>query len=133
MTAPGLTHLTAIVFFPLSMIGLLGCRETDPPTASEEAATAAPAAGALAFRQVVGNCGVTTGNIVYCWGSNGSGALGIGTENGPEQCEFSDCSTRPIRIDSERAFGTVAASCAITKTNAAFCWGGRLIREAFIG
>ena len=64
---------------------------------------------------------MTTGNIVYCWGSNGSGAFGIGTENGPEQCEFSDCSTRPMRIASERAFGTVAASCAITKTNAAFC------------
>jgi alpha-tubulin suppressor-like RCC1 family protein len=125
MVDPGLTRFLATTLLPMSALVLLGCREAGTPTAAEpESASAVAAPKALAFRAVVGNCGVTTDNRVYCWGSNESGALGIGTETGPEHCEFSDCSTRPVRIASERAFGAVANACAITKTNAAFCWGG---------
>jgi hypothetical protein len=40
-------------------------------------------AGGLAFHQVSPNgehtCGVTTGNLAYCWGQNGNGELGDGT------------------------------------------------------
>jgi alpha-tubulin suppressor-like RCC1 family protein len=76
---PRLTTVRALSLLPL----VLACREiSESPTASElEPSVAVAAANALAFRQVtVGEghaCGVTTNNVAYCWGSNGSGELGI--------------------------------------------------------
>jgi alpha-tubulin suppressor-like RCC1 family protein len=93
----------------------------------------------LAFAEVssgVGHtCGVTTGNVAYCWGSNPSGELGIGTTQGPETCFNTSapeetgfpCSTRPVAVAGEHAFTGVAAglrfSCGVKTNRVAFCWG----------
>ena len=81
-------------------------------------------------------CGVTTAGRVYCWGSNVTGDLGVGTSSGPEQCpgdvlggdpEFIACSPVPVPIQSGLTFGTdpsqIARGCAVAVTGAAYCWG----------
>jgi alpha-tubulin suppressor-like RCC1 family protein len=72
-------------------------------------------------------CGVTTGRVAYCWGSNGSGELGIGTRSGPESCFGLPCSTRPVEVVGDRAFTGVQAgerhSCGVRTGNVALCWG----------
>jgi alpha-tubulin suppressor-like RCC1 family protein len=82
----------------------------------------APVAGGLAFRQVAAgylqSCGVTTGNVAYCWGHNDSGQLGDGTL----QDRLS-----PARVLGEHSFRNVSAgvlhSCGVTTGNVAYCWG----------
>jgi alpha-tubulin suppressor-like RCC1 family protein len=92
--------------------------------------------GGLTFRQVSAGeghtCGVTTGNLAYCWGANQSGQLGNGTRTGPQRCPqliFGDiaCSTRPVRVAGGLAFRQVSAgggdTCGVTTSNVAYCWG----------
>ena len=54
-----------------------------------------PVGGALTFRLIsaggLHTCGVTIGNVAYCWGDNGFGALGDGTQSSspvPVRVEF---------------------------------------------
>jgi alpha-tubulin suppressor-like RCC1 family protein len=85
-------------------------------------------AGGLAFRQVnagagrggVGHtCGLTTSNVAYCWGNNGSGGLGDGTRT---------LRVRPVRVVGGLTFRGVNAgthhTCGVTTTDVAWCWGG---------
>ena len=93
-------------------------------------------AGNLTFAALAAECGVTTVGRVYCWGSNVTGDLGIGTSTGPEQCPgdvlggdapFFACSLVPVAIQSGLTFGTdpgqIARGCAVAVGGAAFCWG----------
>jgi alpha-tubulin suppressor-like RCC1 family protein len=65
-------------------------------------------------------CGVTTDQKLFCWGSNQSGELGIGSTNpaGPPSL---------VNIPGETQVTAVAAgrfhTCAITGDAAMFCWG----------
>jgi alpha-tubulin suppressor-like RCC1 family protein len=63
-------------------------------------------------------CGVTAVRAAYCWGNNGHGNMGIGTQtswNGP------------IAVIGNHAFTSVATggdhACGITVNGDAFCWG----------
>jgi len=91
-------------------------------------------AGGHAFRQVSAGeyrtCGVTTGDVAYCWGLNFSGELGIGTSTGPEICSFYDapCSLRPMRVVGGLAFREVSPEgafhiCGVTTARLGYCWG----------
>ena len=92
-------------------------------------------AGRLAFRSVSADashtCSVTTGSVAYCWGSNWSGELGVGSGTGPETCDqqgfIFPCSTRPVRVAGELAFRAVDAgdahTCGVRANGVAFCWG----------
>jgi alpha-tubulin suppressor-like RCC1 family protein len=118
------------------LLAAVGCGEDTPsPTDPGPTAALATAAEAPAFYQVSGggfhSCGVTTDQRAYCWGYNGSGALGTGTESGPETCigavgPFA-CSTRPAPVAGTRRFRQISAgnvhSCAVATDNRAYCWG----------
>lgn len=95
-----------------------------------------PVSGDLTFASVSAgsalSCGVTTAGAAYCWGTNRSGELGIGTADGPEQCNVfpggpSSCSHVPVAVTGGLAFTTVtaleASACGLTTAGAAYCWG----------
>jgi alpha-tubulin suppressor-like RCC1 family protein len=64
------------------------------------------------------NCGVTTSGAAYCWGYNGSGGLGNGTNTD---------SNVPVAVSGGHTFVSVSAggshSCGVTTSGAAYCWG----------
>jgi alpha-tubulin suppressor-like RCC1 family protein len=80
--------------------------------------------GRLAFRRVNADgfhtCGITTGDVVYCWGFNDFGQVGDGA--------FEDVRVVPTRVVGGLAFRFVSAgsfghTCGVTTTGVAYCWG----------
>lgn len=102
-------------------------------------------AGGLVFKQVsvmhAAACGLTTGGVTYCWGSNLNDGRGFGTNTGPEQCAgwdgsfagtFTDsladaCSRLPRAVPGAPAFvslsGYMNYTCGLTASGVAYCWG----------
>jgi alpha-tubulin suppressor-like RCC1 family protein len=78
--------------------------------------------GGLSFRGIEAgsfhNCGVTTLNRAYCWGSNGAGALGDGTTMNR---------STPAAVAGGHRFKQVTAglefSCGVRTDAAGYCWG----------
>jgi alpha-tubulin suppressor-like RCC1 family protein len=68
-------------------------------------------------------CGLDTQSIVYCWGSDEFGQLGVGGASDP--CGATRCVMQPMPIP-EMVFDTVVAggshACAL-RAGAAYCWG----------
>ncbi|TMC67287.1 MAG: hypothetical protein E6J18_16365, partial [Chloroflexi bacterium] len=67
-------------------------------------------------------CGVSgTTGIVYCWGGNGTGQLGVGSVGG------SSFTPAPITAPAGVSFTTVSAggfhACAVATTGSVYCWG----------
>lgn len=65
-------------------------------------------------------CGIAVGGAAYCWGSNASGQLGIGSIGGP------DIAT-PTPVLGGLAFAKISAggryTCGLTIAGAVYCWG----------
>ena len=63
-------------------------------------------------------CGLTTGGAAYCWGFNGSGVIGNGSNA---------ASAAPSPVVGGLTFATLAVgdkhACGITTDGAVFCWG----------
>lgn len=78
--------------------------------------------GGLQFRFVSAGtgftCGLTTGDLAYCWGTNSVGQLGDGTRTSRN---------RPVAVAGKRRFRQIrsggAHTCAVTFADEAFCWG----------
>jgi alpha-tubulin suppressor-like RCC1 family protein len=118
-------------------ITLVSCQQDQQsPTAPDsELAPVITSAAALAFWQLsagsVHSCGVTTDNLAYCWGDNGSGQLGTGSDAGPESCTGAagpfPCGTRPVLVVGGHQFHQVSAgdahTCGVTTDHHAYCWG----------
>jgi alpha-tubulin suppressor-like RCC1 family protein len=108
----------------LTLIAVLpGCREQlapseadgGPPLATIEAAPLS-LSQATAGRDY--SCGLTGGQLAYCWGANYAGALGNGTTNQ---------SLIPAAVTGGLHFRQIDAgnehACGVTTDNRAYCWG----------
>jgi alpha-tubulin suppressor-like RCC1 family protein len=79
--------------------------------------------GGLSFRQVDPGhwhtCGITLDNRAYCWGGNEFGQVGDGTR--------STARFTPVRVAGTHQFRQISAggdaTCAVTTSDVAFCWG----------
>jgi alpha-tubulin suppressor-like RCC1 family protein len=64
-------------------------------------------------------CGLTAGGVVYCWGSNQFGQLGIDGNLEPNPT--------PVQVPASVAFAQLATgetyNCALTSEGLAYCWG----------
>jgi alpha-tubulin suppressor-like RCC1 family protein len=81
-----------------------------------------PVVGSLAFGAISAgeahSCGITTNGDAYCWGSNDSGRLGIGTTDAQ--------SLVPVAVTGGLRFRSIDVgdhSCGVTTANAVYCWG----------
>jgi len=93
--------------------------------------------GGLTFAAVsaglFNTCGITTSGVLYCWGKNGAGELGIGSATGPQVCYADEpdyvepCSTVPVAVSGGLKFAVVSVAdyytCGMTSGGAAYCWG----------
>jgi len=88
------------------------------PTAPEAASAPAPPVFRFISAGSSHTCGVTTGNQLYCWGSNFLGQLGDGTRTGHPV---------PALVKSTLSWRNVTAgedyTCAETTDDRAYCWG----------
>lgn len=84
-----------------------------------------PVAGGLRFRAISAGyssvCAITAPGEAYCWGSNGSGQLGIGIVGGAS-------ATQPVRVAGPARFRAISVgttqACGLTEDGRAYCWGG---------
>jgi alpha-tubulin suppressor-like RCC1 family protein len=112
-----------VLLAPILAAGL-GCADGLPPTEprGEPVEATAAAASPLAFRQITAGtshtCGVTTDNLLYCWGFNKYGSVGDGSTSRR---------LTPVPVAGSRTYRQVSAgvdfTCAVTMSNRAFCWG----------
>lgn len=71
------------------------------------------------------SCAVSTDNVLYCWGYNGEGQLGIGQEpqgSGPVYA-FPQPSAASGNLTFTQAVSALYHGCAATLSGAGFCWG----------
>lgn len=96
--------------------------------------------GGLAFTQMtagsIHSCGITSANDAYCWGFNGSGQLGDGTNTQR---------TQPVAVIGGHKFAQISAgesfTCGLTTANGAnvnedrqiWCWGNNADGEMGTG
>ncbi|HVA02630.1 MAG TPA: hypothetical protein VMU64_02685 [Acidimicrobiales bacterium] len=80
-----------------------------------------------------GWCAILTSGMVDCWGSNGSGELGIGTTGGPDRCTYdTPCSTSPVPLGISATILASAGTggyCAILTSQMVDCWGDNSFGE----
>jgi alpha-tubulin suppressor-like RCC1 family protein len=81
-------------------------------------------------------CALTSASGAKCWGSNGDGQLGDGTNSGPEKCHVSTgfgeeafpCARTPVDVIGLTSGVTAISAgdyyaCALTSAGAVKCWG----------
>jgi alpha-tubulin suppressor-like RCC1 family protein len=112
----GLTTSNAAYCWGYNYAGQLGTGTSTLP-----ATTPVAVSGGLSFGSVSAgaddSCGVTTGNVAYCWGFNSGGRLGIGDTT----TKFS-----PVAVSGGLSFASVSTgfhTCGLTTNNVLYCWG----------
>jgi alpha-tubulin suppressor-like RCC1 family protein len=77
----------------------------------------------------VHSCATRTNGTLFCWGSNASGEIGIGSVVSPQ--------TSPIQVGTGTSWNTVSAgfsmTCATRTNGTLFCWGSNASGEIGIG
>lgn len=72
-------------------------------------------------------CGLTASGIVYCWGSNTWGQLGIGADAATDSCPSGPCSRIPVPVAGGHTFMTLNVgeflTCGRTTDGSWYCWG----------
>jgi alpha-tubulin suppressor-like RCC1 family protein len=73
------------------------------------------------------SCALLSTHHIECWGRNEQGELGDGTHTGPEKCEPSYCSTKPVAVSEITDATAISAgfedSCAVLAGGTVDCWG----------
>jgi alpha-tubulin suppressor-like RCC1 family protein len=121
----------APILAPALLVAALGCQEdaTSPASREDRAAPAlaATATTALAFYQIsasIQTCGVTTANVVYCWGYRVEGPADDGTPTHR---------LTPLAVAGGLTFRQVSANfyhtCGITTDYRAYCWGTNFLGQ----
>jgi hypothetical protein len=71
------------------------------------------------------SCGIDTGGVLYCWGSNNDGQLGVGV--GPAGSGPIFAAPQAIPPIGNQTFGQVNGglyhNCAVTTSHVGYCWG----------
>jgi alpha-tubulin suppressor-like RCC1 family protein len=84
-------------------------------------------------------CALTTDGTAYCWGSNVSGELGIGTAPLTSGCGPDDPSCHssvPVRVVGGLQFSVIDTdehTCALTRVGTAYCWGSNAYGQLGVG
>jgi alpha-tubulin suppressor-like RCC1 family protein len=124
----GVTTDSAVYCWGINDAGQLGVGPALGGTASPRAISGGLAFDALGKGGYRFQCGVTAGSVPYCWGANGGGQLGDGTD--VDQYV-------PVAVDIEVALVSVSASfevaCGLDPDGVAYCWGQNRWGEAGIG
>ena len=71
------------------------------------------------------SCGVTTANVLYCWGYNGEGQLGIGAASlgaGPVY-SYPQPSAATGTLTFRESVAALYHACAVTLSGVGYCWG----------
>ncbi len=71
------------------------------------------------------SCAVSTDNVLYCWGYNGEGQLGIGEDpqgSGPVYA-FPQPSAATGNLTFQQAVSSLFHGCAVTLSGVGYCWG----------
>jgi Regulator of chromosome condensation (RCC1) repeat len=92
---------------------------------ASESATPLAVKGKLVFASIQAGrtlvCGLTKNGEAYCWGANGTGQFG----DGSNQDQFA-----PTRAGGEMIFSSISVGefhvCGVTKDNKGYCWGNNL-------
>ncbi len=70
-------------------------------------------------------CGITTDDVLYCWGNNSNGQVGTGADASHYQSPQRVVTTP---ISGDKTFQTISIgmfhSCGVTSDNMTYCWGG---------
>jgi alpha-tubulin suppressor-like RCC1 family protein len=106
--------------------GRIGANEVG---AEAKSATPVKLQGGLSFSQISTygrhTCGVTTVGKAYCWGYNGWGALGNGSN--------ASMSITPVAVGGGITFRSISAgadhTCGVSTDYRAFCWGNNEWRQ----
>lgn len=70
-------------------------------------------------------CAVTTAGGVKCWGSNGAGQLGDGTQN----TQMAPVGVSGLTSGVSRISGGASHTCALTTAGATVCWGANTVGQ----
>jgi alpha-tubulin suppressor-like RCC1 family protein len=84
------------------------------------------------------NCGISTAGAAYCWGDNSYGQLGADSATlAAAGCPGLSVCAVPVPVAGGLTFATVragfAATCGITASGAAYCWGDNASGELGYG
>jgi alpha-tubulin suppressor-like RCC1 family protein/uncharacterized protein YjdB len=105
----------------------------DQLSSTAMSATPVRVPGGLRFTQLASfgrtTCGLTAAGTAYCWGYNGFGTLGAGSNAAQ--------SSTPLPVAGSQSFRTISAGsdhvCAVTVDGAGYCWGNNDWRQLGTG
>lgn len=75
------------------------------------------------------SCGVAQGGLGYCWGDNGAGQLGDGSQTSRAKPAQIAGSLHFTSLSANRGNSFAAHACGVTTNHAVYCWGANALGE----